>query len=82
MRAGKVEDPSREGLMQWRLAAAVVLSIAMTGCPSEFVKDGRVNKAAHKDTLEMVIRRCSNERIEEVCGRGKEDSDDCRKCRQ
>lgn len=68
--------------MRWLLAAVVVSSMTMTGCPSEFGKDGRVNKAIHKDTQDLVIRRCSNERIEEVCGRGKEDSDECRKCRE
>jgi hypothetical protein len=68
--------------MRWLLAAVAVSSMAMTGCPSEFGKDGRVNKAINKDTQNLVIRRCSNERIEEVCGRGKEDSDECRKCRE
>ncbi len=54
----------------------------MAGCPSEFGKDGRVDQAVHKDTQELLIKRCSNERIEEVCRRGKEDSEDCRKCRE
>ena len=68
--------------MRWRLAAVVVSSLVIAGCPSEFGKDGRVDQAVHKDTQELVIKRCSNERIEEVCGRGKEDSEDCRKCRE
>jgi len=68
--------------MRWLLAAVVVSCMAMTGCPAEFGKDGRVNKAIHKDTQELVIRRCSNERIAEVCGPGREDSEECRRCRQ
>jgi hypothetical protein len=59
----------------------VVLSItATTGCPSEFGKDGRVAKAIHADSQELVIRRCSQEKIEEVCGNGKENTPECKKC--
>ena len=82
IRAGKVERPSPEGLMRWLLAALTVSSMAMTGCPSEFGKEGRVNQAVHKDAQDLAIRRCSDELIAEVCAPGKENSDECRKCRQ
>jgi hypothetical protein len=59
---------------------AVLSFMSMTGCPSEFGKEGRVAKAIHKDTADMVIRRCSNERIEEVCGNGKQHTPQCQEC--
>ncbi len=65
--------------------AMVVLSVTtMTGCPSEFGKDGRVNKAVQQDTQEQLlfIAGCSRARFEEVCGPGKWDSDECLRCRQ
>jgi hypothetical protein len=69
--------------MRWLLAAMVVLSTALTGCPSEFGKDGRVNKAVHDDTQDhlLFITECSKERYREVCGPGKWDTDDCQRCR-
>ena len=71
--------------MRWRQIAAISLSImAMTGCPSEFGKDGRVNKAVRQDTQDQLlfITGCSRTRFEEVCGPGKWDSDECLRCRQ
>jgi hypothetical protein len=68
--------------MHWLKAGVVVLSVmAMTGCPSEFGKDGRVAKAVHKDAQDqLLITRCSEERRQEVCAPGKKDSVECRKC--
>ena len=67
--------------MRWLHAAVAVLSImTLTGCPSGFGKDGRVDKAVHKDTADMVIKRCSNEKIEEVCGNGKQHTPECQEC--
>jgi hypothetical protein len=54
--------------------------MALTGCPSEFGKDGRVAKAVHKDSMELVIKRCSTEKIEEVCGNGRESTPVCKAC--
>ena len=39
--------------MRWLLATVTISSLAMTGCPSEFGKDGRVNKAVHKDMMDL-----------------------------
>ncbi len=61
----------------WVVLAAVVLS----GCPTEFGKDGRIDKATAKDTAEMFLTRCSQARIEEVCGNGKSESEECKQCR-
>jgi hypothetical protein len=55
--------------------------MALTGCPSEFGREGRIAKAMHRDTMELVIKRCSAEKIEEVCGNGKENTPECQKCR-
>jgi hypothetical protein len=67
--------------MKWLWTAMTGLSIvAMLGCPSEFGKDGRLNKAARRDTQDLFIKRCSKQKIEEVCGNGKENSAACREC--
>jgi hypothetical protein len=71
--------------MRWLHVGVTVLSVmAMTGCPSEFGKDGRVSKAVQKDTQEhlLYITRCAQTRYEEVCGPGKWDTDECLKCRR
>jgi hypothetical protein len=69
--------------MRWLQAGVVVFSVmAMTGCPSEFGKDGRIAKAVHEDSTELVIKRCSKAKIEEVCGNGKENTPDCKACTQ
>jgi hypothetical protein len=71
--------------MRWLRVGVVILSaMATTGCPSEFGKDGRVGKAVHQDSQEQLlyITRCSEKMLKEVCARGKEDSDDCLRCRQ
>ncbi len=68
--------------MRWRQAAAGLLSVmALTGCPSEFGREGRIAKAVHQDTMDLVLKRCSAEKIEEVCGKGKENTPECQKCR-
>ncbi len=61
--------------------AVIALSlVATTGCPSEFGNEGRIAKAVHKDAEELVIKRCSKEKIEEVCGNGKQDTPECKAC--
>ena len=67
--------------MGWlRPGVAVLWGMAMMGCPSEFGKDGRISKAVHKDTANLVIKRCSKAKIEEVCGNGKQYTSECRNC--
>jgi hypothetical protein len=70
--------------MRWLQVGVTVLTItAMSGCPSEFGTDGRVNKAAHKDTQEhlLYITGCDEKRYSEVCATGKWDTDECLRCR-
>jgi hypothetical protein len=69
--------------MRWRQMAAVVLSVmAMTGCPFEFGKSGRVGKAVHKDTEEhlLYITSCSEARKRDVCEGPLRDPVECEKC--
>ncbi len=63
---------------------AVLSVLVMTGCPSEFGKDGRVDKAVQQDTQEQLlfISGCARELFEEVCTADKWDSEECMKCRQ
>jgi hypothetical protein len=70
--------------MRWLQMAVVVLPVmAMTGCPSEFGKDGRVNKAVQQDAQDQLlfITGCAEKRYKEVCAPGKWDSAECQKCR-
>jgi hypothetical protein len=70
--------------MRWlQVALAVLSSMAMTGCPSEFGKDGRVNKAVRNDTRENLLELtgCSEAWRAEVCGDGpNRNRNACKKC--
>lgn len=67
--------------MRWFQVGMSVLAVtSMSGCPSEFGKEGRIAKAIHKDTVELVITRCSEERRKEVCGAGKQHTPECQAC--
>lgn len=67
--------------MRWLGAGiGLLVLLTMTGCPSEFGRDGRVQKAIHQDTVDMVIKICSEARRAELCGNGQENSPACLKC--
>jgi hypothetical protein len=67
--------------MRWLQAGLGVLAlIVAAGCPSEFGKEGRIAKAIHEDTADMVIKRCSEEWRDKVCAPGKEASPKCLEC--
>lgn len=70
--------------MCWQNAGTgMVALMLMTGCPSEFGKEGRIAKAIHQDTLELVRKHCSPEEEQKYCGGDKKDTQTCRdKCRQ
>jgi hypothetical protein len=71
--------------MRWLQAGVLVLSsLVMTGCPSEFGKDGRVNKAATQDTQDnlLFITGCPRTQYEKVCAPGLWESSECLKCRK
>ncbi len=65
-----------------KAVALVISALVLSGCPSEFGKDGRVAKAVHKDSeqQQLELTQCSDQRKREVCAHGKENSDECRKC--
>lgn len=56
--------------------------MATTGCPSEFGKDGRIDKAVHEDAREqlIIIRKCGEQHRKRVCAPGKERSKECLEC--
>ncbi len=66
--------------MRWRTAGLCALSLAvMTGCPEEFGKEGRINRAVHKDTMELLQKSCSEEDAQQYCANGQEQSEECLK---
>ena len=55
----------------------LLLLMSLTGCPSEFGRDGRVNKASHQDTLNLVRKYCDRATYEAFCSNGREKTDPC-----
>lgn len=68
--------------MRWRDTGAFLVVLGMaTGCPSEFGKEGRVAKAVHQDTLELVRKHCDDATRKKYCSGGRENTPDCiREC--
>ncbi|WP_224372944.1 hypothetical protein [Hyalangium versicolor] len=65
--------------MRWlQVAAGTLAALSLTGCPSEFGKDGRVNRATKKDMLELVRHHCDKDEYERYCGGYKKDTQMCR----
>jgi hypothetical protein len=66
--------------MHWRHAGTGMLALmVMTGCPSEFGKDGRINKAVRQDMLELVRKHCSQDTFTRYCSGGREHTPECLK---
>lgn len=66
--------------MRWRTAGLCALSLTvMTGCPEEFGKEGRINRAIHQDVMELHRKDCSEEELRTFCGGVLKDSPECRK---
>ncbi|HEX8703624.1 MAG TPA: hypothetical protein VF815_32610 [Myxococcaceae bacterium] len=67
----------------FQAAVSALLIMVLPGCPSEFGKDGRVDQAVSQDTQANVlsIKGCSQKQLREACSPGKENSDECRKCK-
>lgn len=64
--------------MRWHDAGTGMVALMMlTGCPSEFGKDGRVNKAVRDDSLELVRKYCDQETRKKYCGGGRENTPEC-----
>jgi hypothetical protein len=68
--------------MRWFQVNAVVLAaVALAGCPSEFGKEGRIGKAAHKDVQDQLEPGdCPEEYILEVCHGSNKDPAECKRC--
>jgi hypothetical protein len=66
--------------MSWRHdRLSILMLLVMTGCPSEFGREGRVAKAIHLDTQERVRKPCSDEDLAFYCGGDKKDTEECRR---
>jgi hypothetical protein len=55
----------------------MVVLMLMLGCPSEFGKDGRVNKAVHKDAVELLREECDPAIFRVWCENGRENTPEC-----
>jgi hypothetical protein len=58
-------------------AGVGVLALMMTGCPSEFGKDGRVDKAVRQDSEELVQKHCPQDKFDRYCSEGREHTPEC-----
>lgn len=57
--------------MVWRaLCVGAVFLLALTGCPQEFGKNGRIDKAIHKDLMDQLRKSCSKELYQQHCAEG------------
>lgn len=63
--------------MRWRTGLCALSLKTLTGCPEEFGKEGRVNRAVHQDVMDMLQKSCSAEEAELYCSRGREESEEC-----
>ncbi len=63
--------------MRGYFGSLVTVVVMLLGCPSEFGKDGRVNKAVHKDSLELVREECDPVVFDEWCDGGRENTPEC-----
>lgn len=62
------------------LIACCVLSLAvLTACPEHHRRGGRIDRAAHQDSMESLRGSCSVEDRKQFCGPGREDSEECRR---
>jgi len=65
--------------MRWTTAGLCALCLmTMTGCPEEFGKEGRIQRAAHQDALELIQKQCTRADFERYCEGGREASEKCR----
>lgn len=72
------QQPSREGLMTWRhVGTGVFVLVMITGCPSEFGKGGRVNKAVGQDVKELIHEDCPEPVFLRFCSDGRESTPEC-----
>ncbi len=64
--------------MRWSLVATGLFALVMsTGCPSEFGRDGRVNKAVRQDAKELIPEDCPEPVFLRFCSDGRESTPEC-----
>lgn len=63
--------------MRWPAMWVYSLSLAVLGCPEVHRPGGLADKAAHRDALESIPKRCSDAERKKFCGGDKEDTEEC-----
>lgn len=64
--------------MRWRIAGGCALSlVVMTGCPEDFGKEGTIDRAIHRDALELIQKHCSTREYERFCAGGRDKTAEC-----
>lgn len=68
--------------MRWPTAGLWALSVlVLAGCVEDFAKEGRIDKAIHKDVMERLRKNCTDKDIHKYCPAGSEQSVEClKKC--
>jgi hypothetical protein len=69
--------------MRWRhvVGTGLFTLVMSTGCPSEFGRDGRVNKAVGKDVKEFIPEDCPVPIFQKYCSDGRDNTPECiREC--
>lgn len=67
--------------MVWRaLCVGAAFLLSLTGCPEEFGKHGRINKAVHKDLMERLRQKCTTEQLNQFCKEGMLEEDSLEQC--
>ena len=67
--------------MRRSLMGVSMVLMLMTGCPTEFGKDGRVNEAVRDDALELARKRCDEATRRKFCDGGRQNTPECiREC--
>ncbi len=68
-------------MQQLPIVLLVLSTLALTGCPSEFGRGGRIDRAVHKDGQEQLgIKSCSDAYKKEVCEGPQRDDQKCLEC--
>lgn len=64
--------------MRGPTAALCVLSLlVLSGCVEDFAKNGRIDKAVHKDVMEMLRKNCTEKQLQQFCPLTDELSQEC-----
>lgn len=63
--------------MTWPAIRVCALSCALLGCPEVHRREGLIDRAAHRDSLENIPTRCTSKERELYCGGKAPDDPEC-----